>query len=168
MLAAVATIIIYIIIIMIKNKKVSLKFEDLLFLPQEEDGTRKSFEFTIQNEEDVMLTTLGSEALCMQKGIDERRTNALTLCLEEMGVNIVEHGIAGNKKLFVDVKITIDGDDIIIRMRDNCPAFNPVEYHKVKDPDDLMAGLGIKMVFKMAKDVNYVSTFKLNNLIITM
>ena len=161
-------ILIYTVIVMIRKKSAKIKLDDFLLLTKEYDEMESNnFEYTIQDSEGVMMSSIGTEAFCMKNGIDDKRTNAVALCIEEMGANVVKNGIKGNKKQYVDIKVIIRGDDIVIRLRDNCTDFNPVEHHKT-NADDPFAGIGIKMVFKMAKDVNYIMTMNLNNLVITI
>lgn len=162
------TVIAYTVIVMVRKRKANIKLDDYLLLADEVTETEtNNFEFTIHDEEDVMMSSVGAEAFCIKNNVDEKRTNAVALCIEEMGANIVANGIQENAKLFLDVKVIARGDDVIIRLRDNCSNFNPVEHHKT-DSDDPFAGIGIKMVFKMAKDVNYIMTMDLNNLVITI
>lgn len=159
----------YAIIVMFKRKKMRITFEDIMLLPEDFDvPNKKKFEYTVTDIEDVMMSSVGAEVLCLKNDIDAKRTNVCSLCIEEMAKNIVEHGIKEQDGLFVDIKVMIKGDDIIIRMRDNCLAFNPVDHHKAMDPEEPMSGIGIRMVMQAAKDVNYISTMKLNNLIITI
>lgn len=159
----------YAIIVMVKKKTLKITFDDLMLLPDDFDVPKdKKFEYTVTDMEDVMMSSVGTEALCMKNNVDQKRTNVAALCIEEMAKNIVEHGIKDESHNHVDIKVYIKGDDITIRMRDNCLAFNPVDHHKEMDPDNPMAGIGIRMVFNMAKNVNYISTMKLNNLIITL
>lgn len=161
-------VLVYTIIVMVRKKSPKIKLDDYLLLPKEYDELESNnFEFTIHDEEDVMMSSVGAEAFCIKNNIDEKRTNAVALCIEEMGANIVENGIREGEKLFLDIKVILRGEDIVIRLRDNCSDFNPVDHHKT-DSDDPFAGIGIKMVFKMAKDVNYIMTMNLNNLVITI
>lgn len=153
---------------MVRKKTPKIKLDDYLLLQDDlEEKASNVFEYTIHDEEDVMMSSVGAEAFCIKNSIDEKRTNAVALCIEEMGANIVENGIREGEKLFLDVKVIARGEDIVIRLRDNCSDFNPVDHHKT-DSDDPFAGIGIKMVFKMAKDVNYIMTMELNNLVITI
>lgn len=56
------------------------------------------------------------------------------LALEEMAGNVVSHGFsADNKKYFIDIRVVHKGDDIILRIRDNCIAFDPTERMKISD-----------------------------------
>lgn len=167
--AQILTLLMYLIIVMVRKKKILPNFTDIMLLPKTfKVDKNKVFEYTATEEEDVMMASIGAEVLCTKNDIDTKHTNAIALCVEEMAMNIVETGITDPKKQRIDIKVAIKDEEIIIRLRDNCLAFNPIEHFKNDDEDDPMAGIGIKMVMKLAKDVNYISTMKLNNLVIVV
>ena len=58
------------------------------------------------------------------------------------------------------------GDDFIIRIRDDCLIFDPVNQLKLYSDDDLTHHMGLRMIIKTAKVVRYTSALKLNNLFI--
>ena len=68
----------------------------------------------------------------------------------------------------MDIRILFKGDDKVIRIRDNCVSFDPVEYLKLHETDDPAAHIGIRMVMKMVKKANYVNSLGLNNLTLTL
>lgn len=167
--AQILTILTYLVIVVVRKKTLKLKFDDFLLLPKsfEIEGSKK-FEFTASDEEAVMMASFGAEVLCHKNDIDKKHTNAISLCIEEMAMNVVETGIDNPAKQRVDIKVLIKGENIIIRLRDNCPAMNPIEHFKKISDDDPFAAIGIKMVMNLAKDVKYISTMNLNNLMITI
>ena len=85
--------------------------------------------------------------------------------MPEMVNNILEHGFKpGREHQSVDVRILFKGDSRIIRIRDNCVNFDPLEYLKLHGSDDPVAHIGIRMVMRMVKSANYVNSLGLNNL----
>ena len=57
--------------------------------------------------------------------------------------------------------------EIILRIRDNCLPFNLLErYEMAQVQDDAAKNVGIRMVMKMCRDVQYLSIMNTNNLII--
>lgn len=167
--AQILTILTYCVIVIVRKKTLKFTLDNFLLLPKDfEADASKKFEFTASDEEGVMMSSFGAEVLCQKNNIDAKKTNAISLCVEEMAMNVVETGIKDAKKQRVDVKVLVKGDNIIIRLRDNCPAMNPIEHFKKISDEDPFAAIGIKMVMNIAKDVNYISTMKLNNLIITI
>ena len=68
----------------------------------------------------------------------------------------------------MDVRILFKGSSRIIRIRDNCVNFDPVEYLKLHETDDPVAHMGIRMVMKTVKSANYVNSLGLNNLTLVL
>ena len=62
----------------------------------------------------------------------------------------------------VDIRVVHKGEDVILRIRDNCEAFNPSEYARLMDPGDLGRNVGIRLVYRMARDVSYQNLLGLN------
>ena len=89
----------------------------------------------------------------------------ISLCVEEMADNIVEHGFTkDDKEHSVDVRLLYRGDRRLIRIRDNCLHFDPLAYLELHKTDDPTSHIGIRMVMKMVKNANYVNSLGLNNL----
>lgn len=111
------------------------------------------------------------QAFCEQHKMDKKRSMSVALCYEEMACNIIQHNSQTKKeKISIDVFVAIIDSDIIIRLRDNCKKFDVVEkYNTFKyDLDHPEKNIGIRIVMKSAKSVEYVNTFGMNNLIITL
>ena len=87
------------------------------------------------------------------------------LSVEEMTVNILEHGFTKDKLDHnVDVRVVLEEDCRVIRIRDNCIQFDPTSYLELHQSDDPAAHIGLRMVMGMVKEANYVNTLGLNNL----
>ena len=119
----------------------------------------------------IVKTSEDIHSFCIQHEIDEKRAMFVALCFEEIACNIFEHNKPlKNRKITIDVFVAITDNNINIRLRDNCTKFNIVEkYNTCKyDPEHPEKNLGIRVVMKSAKSVEYVNTFGMNNLIITL
>ena len=55
---------------------------------------------------------------------------------------------------------------MILRIKDDCVPFDPGERLKMQASEDITKNIGIRMVFKMAKDVQYQNILGLNVLTI--
>ena len=87
------------------------------------------------------------------------------LSVEEMTINILEHGFTKDKLAHnVDVRLVLDADSRIIRIRDNCVRFDPTTYLELHRSEDPAAHIGLRMVMGMVKEANYVNSLGLNNL----
>ena len=90
----------------------------------------------------------------------------LSLAVEEMGMNVIKYGFADRKSHSIDIKVAKQNTSWILRMRDDCPLFDPVHYMESFEETSPEAHIGIRMVSGMAKRMEYVNTLKTNNLLI--
>ena len=123
--------------------------------------------------EEIIGMSRLSGLFCRENGISDKQAFYLSLCVEEMAMNILNHGYKNKKGAHVTPEINIrflikDDDGVILRIRDNGIPFNPVERYEMvqKMPADPTRNLGIRIVMNMSRDVNYYNINKTNNLII--
>lgn len=168
------TIITAIIIEYIENKKSGM---ELLFpIPQkcninDNDKIVRRVDAGKNAISEITKTSEDIQSFCIQHGIDKRRSMLVALCYEEMACNIIQHNSQTKKrKISTDIFVAIIENNIYIRLRDNCIKFDVVEkYNTFKyDPDHPEKYVGIRIVMKSTKSVEYVNTFGMNNLIITL
>lgn len=153
-----------------KNKKPALNAETFALLPRLFGVEPKdTLEMTVRSKEEAGEASVKAAEFCKAHGESARRSMLISLCVEEMVNNIVEHGFKKERKdQSVDVRILFKGSSRIIRIRDNCVNFDPVEYLKLHETDDPAAHIGIRMVMKMVKSANYVNSLGLNNLTLVL
>ena len=153
-----------------KNEKASLSAEASALLPRDFGvQTDDILEMTVRSTEEVSEASKKAAAFCRAHGESDRNSTFVSLCGEEMVNNIVTHGFREDRKdQNVDIRILFKGDEKIIRIRDNCVNFDPVEYMKLHEADDPVAHIGIRMVMKMVKSANYVNSLGLNNLTLVL
>ena len=145
------------------KRGVPYRAKDYLFLPADFGvPAGETFEVSISDRSGVMPASRAVDAFCAEKGADDRRRMLLSLFVEELGGNIAEYGIAKKKGRSVDIRVVRAEDGWIIRFRDNCGAFDPVEWVRMHRADDPAANIGIRMVCGMAKEVRYLNTMDLN------
>lgn len=63
-------------------------------------------------------------------------------------------------------RVVQKNDEIILRVRDNCSAFDPSEYHRVMQLDEDGRNIGIRLVYGIANDVKYQNLLGMNVLTI--
>ena len=106
---------------------------------------------------------------CKRRGIDPRRRYFASLCMEEAAGNVVMHGFTKDqKKHSVDVRVVHKADDLILRIRDNCTAFDPQDYLKAMGPGEFGRNIGIRLVYGSAKEVKYQNLLGMNVLTIRL
>ena len=54
----------------------------------------------------------------------------------------------------------------ILRIRDDCVPFNPEQRKELTDPADFMKNAGIRLIYRIARDVDYQNLLGLNVLTI--
>ena len=76
---------------------------------------------------------------------------------------MVVHGFPkDNRKHTADIRLVKKNDDLILRVKDDCPAFDPAERRSIMDPEDKTRNIGIRIVYGAAKDIQYQNMFGLN------
>ena len=149
------------------HKRITFKLEDYLLLPEDFDVSKdKQLNITVTNKAEVLGLSERSQNFCKEQGIDERRSMFAGICIEEMAGNIVDYGFDDGKKHFIDVRVIVDGQQVIIRLRDDCRPFDPKKWEEIHNPEDPAAHIGIRLVKKISTKFDYVNVLKLNNLIV--
>ena len=142
--------------------------EDLMAIPDAFGvAENERIDITVRNVNEVMTVSRQIIEFCDQRGIDRRRSFLAGLCMEEMAGNVVTHGFEKDQKQHsADIRVVHSGEDIILRIRDNCTAFNPSDRVRITDPDDICKNVGIRLVYQIASEVNYQNLLGLNVLTI--
>ena len=148
----------------IKNKRIPRNMEELMVIPEDFGvGEEDRIDISVNSIEEVMDVSRKVQDFCLEKGIDNKRSYYAGLCMEEMAGNIVDHGFTkDNKKHSIDIRVVYKDDDVILRIKDDCVHFDPAERAGIIDPDDMTRNIGIRLVYKLAKDVNYQNILGLN------
>ena len=164
------TFIVICIIVWRKNGRVSASAEDFALLPEDFGAAAAdTLEMTVFSEAEAVDASVKAADFCEAHGESARDSMLISLCVEEMVNNIMRHGFKKERKdQSVDIRIVFKDGGRVIRIRDNCRGFDPVEYLKMHETDDPAAHIGIRMVMKMVKHTNYVNSLGLNNLTLTL
>ncbi len=152
----------------LKKGHLPRNMDDLMTIP-ENYGVPESerMDLSIQNMEEVMTISREVQSFCEERRIDSRRAHLAGLALEEMAGNIVGHGFSKDrKKHSVDVRVVHKDDDVILRLKDDCVPFDPGERRDMEDPADPAKNIGIRMIFRIAREVQYQNLVGMNVLTI--
>ena len=145
----------------IKKKHIIKNFNELITLDSQlEVGNHITISVT--NIDEVVTVAKDVQEYCLSENVDPKKSMMAGLCCEEIAANIVEHGFTKSKKKKKEIDIYVDADkeDVNIRIKDNAVAFDP--HIKLNENDDPTVNIGIKMVSKLAKEMNYQNNFGLN------
>jgi anti-sigma regulatory factor (Ser/Thr protein kinase) len=114
--------------------------------------------------QEVTQVVLAVKDFCRRnKHFGSHEAYAAQLTVEELGVVIAEHSGLG-KRAQIDILIRLLKERIIITVRDNGRAFNPVKYLAEHGKDFS----GISMVRKLAVKMEYTSILGFNTTIVTI
>lgn len=155
------------IVVMLLSKKRFLSLDSFICLPSNFGSKPEdTMEFAIFDSTGINAASSAASVFCAQKGLTRRKCMYTSLCIEEMGNNIIEHGFDGSGKNRIDIRLVKKNDSMLIRIRDNCKDFDPVKYLEMnrEKMDDPGSHIGIRMTMKMVKNVQYVNSLGLNNL----
>jgi anti-sigma regulatory factor (Ser/Thr protein kinase) len=132
----------------------------------EENGEDIQLYMTVRPDEAVEASR-ELRSFAEEHGINKRIAYRTALCMEEMAGNIVTHGFTKDKKRHsADIRVVHKDDSILLRIRDDCTAFNPTEYHKVMKMDEDGKNAGIQLVYGIAREVQYQNLLGMNVLTI--
>ena len=152
----------------LKNKKVPSTMDELMVIPADfgvDDDHR--IELNVRKMEDVTGTSETVQKFCMEKGIDQRRAYFASLSLEEMAGNVVSHGFSMDSKPHnLTARAIVKDEDVILCIKDDCQPFDPVQRQRIADPEDKTKNIGLRMIYKIAKDFTYQNVLGLNVLTI--
>ena len=150
-----------------KSKKKFCSHNSFVCLPENFGAAPgEALEMEIRSVDDIQEAAIEATEFCESKGESRRRAMYTALCIEEMANNILQHGFEEGRDNQIDIRLVHKHDELIIRIRDNCRGFDPVNYFEMHKTtmDDPTKHIGIRMVFKMTKDVKYVNSLGLNSL----
>ena len=136
-------------------------------------------------------------SFCSENDLDPSRSMLISLSLEEMLLSIKDHCFPEDETQNINIRILVIPDSeqeqetIVLRIRCSGIPFNPIEYYESRKAelttpsdsapddadaldtlDDLLGGLddslGIAMIVAAAPEVDYKTTFGVNNLTIIL
>ena len=159
------------LIIAVQNKKLRRKptnfWQWYMALPTGFDVPKEDrIDRTITSREQVVELYRTVRSFCEERGCDARRTYLISLAVEELATNTLQTGFRPGKHNTIDMRILKQGDDYILRMRDDCEIFDPVKQLTLYDKNVPLHHMGIRMAIASARDVQYTTILKLNNLVL--
>lgn len=154
--------------VFIKTQHITFRPEDWLKLDKGAIADPEDrMAISVHSVDDVINISERVVKFCQNKGLDHRKCTIAGLCVEEMAGNIVSHGFSkDNKKHSVDIRLAYKNGEIVLRMRDDCTAFDPKSRMEQFTPEDPVKNAGIRLIGKMATDMDYQNNLGLNILTI--
>ena len=149
----------------IERRRAPRDMEGLLSMPDDFGvGEERRLDITVREMPEVLEVSRRVIDFCRARGIDETRAKHAGLALEELAANVVGHGFTKDRKKHhaADIRVVHLDDGILLRIRDDCVPFNPSDRAEMLDPADPVRNIGIRLVFKIARDVRYQNLLGLN------
>lgn len=121
---------------------------------------KKFYSFELKNE----LSELGQLCQTCEKvgrdiNLSDKTIFEMNLALDELFTNIISYGFSDQQEHTIKINITIEGDQLQMRIEDDGVPFNPLAS---KTPDFQcgieeckIGGLGIHLIKKLMDDVHY-------------
>ena len=152
----------------LKRRHLPRTMDDYMVIPDDFGAPESErMDLSLHSMEEVVSVSREVQEFCRSRGVDERRAYLAGLAMEEMAGNIIDHGFTKSTRSHtVDVRVVHKDNDVILRLRDDCVPFDPGERQKIAESDDPTKNIGIRMVFKIARDVQYQNILGLNVLTI--
>ena len=149
-------------------KRCPRNLEELMDIPERIGvGTDARIDISVTKMEEVVEVSQQIIDFCNRRNIDSRRAYYAGLCMEEMAGNVVEHGFSkDSKRHSADIRVVHKGDQVVLRIRDNCAGFDPGEYIRMMEAGDAGKNVGIRLVYSIANDINYQNLLGMNVLTI--
>ncbi len=132
-------------------------------------GEGNSLVLILRRAGDVVRTAEKVQSFCESDGISPRVAAHAGLCLEEIAGNIVRHGFSADRKQhMVEVRVSIRPDGVLLRVKDDCVPFDPEWHRMARGGEDPAANIGIRLVYGIAKEIDYRSLLGLNVLTVIL
>ena len=152
----------------IRNKRISLRLSDYLFLdPAWEKEDSESLIISIQNKNEALpqVSKASEEAIrfLLQHGADGKQANMLGLCAEEICSNVVRHGFKEPWHM-LELSLKKRFNEWLLSIRDNCAYFNLSDYLSIQEQQK--EKIGLRIVKGLAHHVQYMSALKINHVVI--
>ena len=148
----------------VKKKRFPRNLDDLMVIPEDFGvAENERLDLSVRSMESVVSVAEQVQSFCLERGVDARRAHLAGLAMEEMAGNIVDHGFTKDRKEHtIDVRVVHKGEDVILRIKDDCVPFDPSERRQLSAGDDLTKNIGIRMVFRIARNMQYQNILGLN------
>ncbi len=157
------------------EKRMIIDPADMITFPAGFDEESERYTKDIFSMEDAVTASREIMEMGLLKLPGDSRVARVSLAAEEMGKNIAQYGFDRDNDHIhkAEVRVMFKKEKIVLRMRDNCRKFDCVKYYtdlmaENDASDETVNQFGIRAIYKLADSVQYLSTFGMNNILITI
>ena len=144
--------------------------EEWLMFP-EDFGTGNHLVLHLRKMEDLTRTAETVQGFCGENGLAGRTGAHAGLCLEEIAGNIMQHGFHADKRQHdIELRVVPRASGVVLRIKDDCIPFDPNEWYSMTSvsKEDPFRNVGIRLVYAIAREVEYQNLLGLNVLTIQL
>ena len=168
MWSEILAITIMIISVFVRAGKVDFSVTSLLNLPLDFGASRDEFnEYSVETPEDVSDVSAKVITYCRSKGINGKKAFWVGLCIEELAVNTLRHGMFRRGRNSINIRVVCK-QELTIRIHDDCLKFDPKDYINMFDPKSSEKHIGLRMVAKLVDSISYYNNAGINTLIMKL
>ena len=121
-------------------------------------------EATVDSLEEVARLSKGIMDFLESRGVARRTRSIVGLCVEEMAGNVISYGRKDGKTHTVEIRVVAE-EQLLVRVRDDCPAFDPKQRIDQFEPEDPAKNVGIRMIGKLTTKMDYHTDAGVNTLL---
>ncbi|MBR6007208.1 MAG: ATP-binding protein, partial [Clostridia bacterium] len=149
-IAQLIMLVIFCVIVAVETKKLGICRKGLLnrilLQPDSFDVSEENcLDASISSMDEVAALSRSVWDFCETHGCDGRRKYLMSLAVEEMAGNVIEHGFTKDRKHHsIDVRILKKDDEYILRIRDDCIIFDPVKQLELYSDDEPAHHMGLR------------------------
>lgn len=109
--------------------------------------------------ENIELVQVVLKNALLRLGVDEDKRHWIDIAVREAVANAIKHGNEQNPDKKVVVDLTVEGEELVIRVQDEGAGFDPGRVHDPLAPENLLRpnGRGIFYMKSFMDEINYGS-----------
>ena len=139
--------------------------DDLMLLPE---GFGASSEeqllLSCRTREEASAAAAAAADFLRARGAVERTALRVSLCIEELLLNIVTHGISDMKKEAASIRVLDKPKEWVVCLQDNARPFDPKKWMETHQAADGDGTLGLRLVFYAADNLSYARVLDMNQI----
>lgn len=168
-LAEVITMMMIMVYVLYMKKKSAGVYKDVLLLDTDSVSNSRMLDLTIMSSiEEAVGVSEKTIKFLSKSGVEAKLCNKVGMAIEEMAVNTAMYGYKRGTKNYIDIRIKLLEDEIVIILRDDGDFFDPTKYLVSEEEANSYLMGGIELVKAIAKHVDYSRVLGLNNTTITI
>lgn len=164
------------VILVLNTLRHEKELSGFLLLNRRDAEEGKSVSFSVDTNMDAIMESSDKiSEFCERSELSPKQSVIIGLAIEEILVLLLKHIFKGKSDDTVDIKIFVRDEKVTMRLRCAGRKFNPLEFYKreMEKPDSpehtgADESMGLKLVLKMAKRVDYTTNLGMNNIIIRL